>query len=119
MVPTFVHNGGCAPLPRLSAYVGIDPVTPSPGTYAGWLPRKCGNVLFSAIRAGHSVRFFDADDFFRAITHARVDNSMDRIFHSFRSPDLLILHELDLDRVTAQQSADLSRLDIARQMSSS
>ena len=35
---------------------------------------------FSAIRAGHTVRFCHADDFFRAMTQARVDNSVDRTF---------------------------------------
>ena len=43
---------------------------------------------FAAIRAGHTVRFCHADDFFRSMIQARVDNSMDRTFRSFRSPDL-------------------------------
>ena len=49
---------------------------------------------FSAIRAGHTVRFLHADDFFRAMTQAREDNSLDRTFRSFLSQDLLILDDL-------------------------
>ena len=62
---------------------------------------------YTAIRAGHTVRFCHADDFFRSMTQARVDNSADRAFRSFLSPDLLILDDLGLHRLTPQQSADL------------
>ena len=44
---------------------------------------------FAAVRGGHTVRFCHADDFFRAMAQARVDNSVDRTFRSFLSPDLL------------------------------
>ena len=50
---------------------------------------------YSAIRAGHTVRFIHADDFFKAMAQARVDNSLDRTFRSFLSPDLLILDDLN------------------------
>ena len=56
---------------------------------------------YTAIRAGHTVRFCHADDFFRSMTQARVDNSADRAFRSFLSPDLLILDDLGLHRLTA------------------
>ena len=46
-----------------------------------------------AVRAGHSVRFVHADDFFRAM-EARVDHSTDKTFRSFLAPDLLILDDL-------------------------
>ena len=62
---------------------------------------------YTAIRAGHTVRFCHAGDFFRSMTQARVDNSADRAFRSFLSPDLLILDDLGLHRLTPQQSADL------------
>ncbi len=74
---------------------------------------------YSAIRAGHTVRFSHADDFFKAIAQARVDNSTDRAFRSFLSPDLLILDDLGLHRLTAQQSADLYELILNRHRSSS
>ena len=69
---------------------------------------------YTAIRAGHTVRFCHADDFFRSMTQARVDNSADRAFRSFLSPDLLILDDLGLHRLTPQQSADLYELIISR-----
>ncbi len=74
---------------------------------------------YAAIRAGHTVRFVHADDFFRALTQARVDNSTDRAFRSFLSPDLLILDDLGLHGLTAQQSADLYELILNRHRASS
>ena len=74
---------------------------------------------FAAVRGGHTVRFCHADDFFRAMAQARVDNSVDRTFRSFLSPDLLILDDLGLHRLTAQQSADLYELIIGRHRVSS
>ena len=74
---------------------------------------------YSAVRAGHTVRFSHADDFFRAMAQARVDNSVDRAFRSFLTPDLLILDDLGLHRLTAQQSADLYELILNRHRSSS
>ena len=62
---------------------------------------------YAAVRSGHTVRFLHADYFFKAMTQARVDNSLDRTFRSFLSPDLLILDDLGLHKLTAQQSADL------------
>ena len=69
---------------------------------------------YTAIRAGHTVRFVHADDFFRVMAQARVDNSVDRTFRSFLTPDLLILDDLGLHRLTPQQSADLYELIISR-----
>ena len=74
---------------------------------------------YTAVRAGHTVRFLHADDFFRSMTQARVDNSLDRTFRSFLSPDLLILDDLGLHRLSGQQSADLYELIIGRHRVSS
>ena len=74
---------------------------------------------YSAIHAGHTVRFSHADDFSKAVAQARVDNSTDRTFRSFLSPDLLILDDLGLHGLTAQQSADLYKLILNRHRSSS
>ena len=65
------------------------------------------------------MRFSHADDFFRAMTQARVDNSTDRAFRSFLTPDLLILDDLGLHGLTAQQSADLYELILKRHRASS
>jgi len=74
---------------------------------------------YSAVRAGHTVRFIHADDFFRAMNQARVDNSLERAFRSFLTPDLLILDDLGLHRFTGQQSADLYELILNRHRASS
>ena len=74
---------------------------------------------YSAVRAGHTVRFFHADHFFRAMSQARVDNSVDRTFRSFLTPDLLIIDDLGLHGLTAQQSADLYELILNRHRASS
>ena len=74
---------------------------------------------YTAIRAGHTVRLCHADDFFRSMNQVRADNSADRAFRSLLSPDLLILDDLGLYRLTAQQSADLYELIISRHRVSS
>ena len=74
---------------------------------------------YAAIRAGYTVRFVNADNFFRAMSQARVDNFVDRTFRSCLSPDLLILDYLGLHRLTGQQSQDLYQLIISRHRVSS
>ena len=44
------------------------------------------------------------------MARAQVDNSTDRTFRSFLSPDLLILDDLGLHGLTAQRSAYLITL---------
>ena len=65
------------------------------------------------------MRFVHDDDFFRSMTQARVDNSVDRTFRTFLTPDLLIVDDLGLHRLTGQQSADLYELIINRHRVSS
>ena len=74
---------------------------------------------YAAVRSGHTVRFIHADNFFRAMAQARVDNSVDRAFRSFLTPDLLIVDDLGLHRLTAQPSADLYELILHRHRVSS
>ena len=74
---------------------------------------------YAAVRAGHTVRFVHADDFFRTMAQARVDHSTDKTFRSFIAPDLLILDDLGLHRMTQQQSIDLYELVIARHRTAS
>ena len=57
---------------------------------------------FSAILAGHTVRFLHVDDFFRAMTQVLVDNSLEGTFRSFLSPDLLMPDDLGIHRLSAQ-----------------
>ena len=74
---------------------------------------------YASVRSGHTVRFIHSDDFFRTMNQARSDNSVDRSFRSFLSPDLPILDDLGLHRLTAQQSAGLYELILNRHRASS
>ena len=69
---------------------------------------------YAAVRARHTVRFIHANDFFKVMAQARVDNSVERTFCSLLSPDLLIMDDLGLHRFTAQQSAGLYELILNR-----
>jgi DNA replication protein DnaC len=74
---------------------------------------------YAAVRAGNSARFIRADDLLRTLAQARVDHSLEKAFRSFLSPDLLILDDFGLQRMTAQQSTDMYELIIARHRRSS
>ena len=74
---------------------------------------------YAAVRSGHSVRFVTADQYFRELAQARVDHTAEKAFRSFLAPDLLILDDLGLHRLSAQQSIDLYELVIGRHRSSS
>ena len=74
---------------------------------------------YAAVRAGYTVRFSHADDFFKSMNQARVDNSVDKAFRSFLAPDLLILDDLGLHRLSAQQSSDLYQLIVGKHRASS
>jgi DNA replication protein DnaC len=74
---------------------------------------------YAAVRAGYTVRFVRADHFFKALAQARVDHSLERTFRSFLIPDLLILDDLGLHKLSAQQSSDLYELIISRHRRSS
>jgi DNA replication protein DnaC len=69
---------------------------------------------YAAVRGGHSVRFIRADAFFRTMSQSRVDHTLEKTFRSFLSPDLLILDDFGLQKLTSQQSTDLYELIIAR-----
>jgi DNA replication protein DnaC len=74
---------------------------------------------FAAARAGHNVRFTRADAYFRTLAQARVDHTLEKVFRSFLNPDLLIMDDFGLQRLTAQQSTDLYEIIIARHRKSS
>ena len=76
-------------------------------------------IGYAAVRAGYGVRFIRADDFFRTLAQARVDHTLEKTFRSFLSPDLLIMDDFGLQRLTAQQSTDLYELIIERHRRSS
>ena len=74
---------------------------------------------YAATRAGHNVRFTRTDVYFRTLAQARVDHTIEKTFRSFLTPDLLILDDFALQRLTTQQSTDLYELIIARHRKSS
>ena len=71
---------------------------------------------YAAVRSGHSVRFIRADAFFRTMAQSRVDHTLEKTFRTFISPDLLIMDDFGLQKLTAQQSTDLYELIIARHL---
>ena len=74
---------------------------------------------YAAVRAGHSVRFIRADAFFRTLAQSRVDHTLEKTFRSFITPDLIVLDDFGLQKLSAQQSTDLYELIIARHRQSS
>lgn len=73
----------------------------------------------AAVRAGHSVVFIRADSLFRELNQARADHTVEKVFRRFLAPELLIVDDFGLHRLTAQQSSDLYDLIIERHRRSS
>jgi DNA replication protein DnaC len=71
-------------------------------------------ALGAAVRAGHSVAFTRADALLKELSQARADHTYERVFRRYLAPDLLILDDFALHRLTAQQSEDLYDLIIER-----
>ena len=76
-------------------------------------------VGIAAVRAGHAVLFTRADRFFKDLAQSRVDHTFDRAFRRYLTPDLLIVDDFALHRLSAQQSSDLYELIIERHRHSS
>jgi DNA replication protein DnaC len=74
---------------------------------------------YATVRAGHSVRFTRADSFFKTLAQSRVDHTLEKTFRTYLAPDLLILDDFGLQKLTAQQSTDLYEIIIARHRQSS
>lgn len=73
----------------------------------------------AATRAGHAVLFRRADLLLRELGQARADHSFEVAFRRYLAPDLLILDDFGLHRLTQQQSEDLYALVIERHRRSS
>ena len=76
-------------------------------------------VGVAAVRAGHATLFTRADAFFKDLAQARVDHTVERAFRRYLAPDLLIVDDFGLHRLSAQQSGDLYELIIERHRRSS
>jgi DNA replication protein DnaC len=68
----------------------------------------------ACVRAGHSVVFIRADALLTELAQARADRSYDKILRRYLAPDLVILDDFGLRRLSAQQSNDLYELIVER-----
>lgn len=68
----------------------------------------------AACRAGHPVLFLRADHMFRTLHQSRADHSTEKLLRRLLAPDLLILDDFGLRRLTADQSSDLYEVIIER-----
>jgi DNA replication protein DnaC len=68
----------------------------------------------AAARAGHTVLFTRADILLKDLAQARVDHSYERAFRHYLAPELLVIDDFGLHRLSAQQSSDLYELIIER-----
>jgi DNA replication protein DnaC len=60
----------------------------------------------SACRAGHRVRYVTVAKLLQALLQSRADNSFERELRSWLAPDVLIVDDFGLRKLTAQQSSD-------------
>jgi len=63
--------------------------------------------------------FTRADALLKVLHQARADHSFDKAFRRFLAPELLVLDDFGLQRLSAQQSQDLYELIIERHRRSS
>ena len=73
----------------------------------------------TAVRAGHAVLFVRADTLLRELNQARADHTLEKTFRRFLAPELLVVDDFGLHRLSAQQSSDLYDLIIERHRRSS
>jgi DNA replication protein DnaC len=73
------------------------------GVGKSWFAQALGH---SACRAGHHVRYVKVAKLLLALHQSRADNSFDRELRSWLAPDLLILDDFGLRKLTAPQSSD-------------
>lgn len=73
----------------------------------------------AACRAGYRVLSVRADALLKALARSRADNSFDRELRSLLSPDLLIIDDFGLRKLSNQASSDFYDLVIERHLRSS
>lgn len=73
----------------------------------------------AACRAGYRVWFSRADRLLKSLARSRADNSFDRELRSLLSPDLLIVDDFALKKLSSQATSDLYDLLIERHTRSS
>lgn len=73
----------------------------------------------AACRAGYRVLFTRADAMLKTLAQSRADNSFDRQLRQYLSPDVLVVDDFGLRRLSGFASSDLYELIIERHMRSS
>jgi len=73
----------------------------------------------SACRAGHRVLFTKADAMLKTLAQSRADNSFDRQLRQYLNPDLLVVDDFGLKRLSGLASSDFYEVVIERHMRSS
>jgi DNA replication protein DnaC len=86
------------------------------GTGKSFVAQALGHA---ACRAGYSVLFVRVDTMLKQLATARADFSFDRELRRFLAPELLLLDDFGLHKLSAQQSSDLYDVIIGRHRTSS
>lgn len=73
----------------------------------------------ASVRAGHSVLFTRADALLKDLAQARADRTFEKTFRRYLAPNLLVLDDFGLHRLSPQHSQDLYELIIERHRHSS
>ena len=73
----------------------------------------------AACRAGHAVLFLRADRMFHELRQSRADHSTEKMLRRLLAPDLLIIDDFGLRRLTGEQSNDLYQVILERHRRSS
>jgi len=73
----------------------------------------------AACRAGHEVLFLRADHLLQQLHQSRADYSTDKALRRLLAPDLLIVDDVGLRRLDAEQSSDLYEVILERHRRSS
>ncbi len=86
------------------------------GVGKSYLAQALGHA---ACRAGYRVLFCRADGLLKTLARSRADNSFDRELRSFISPDLLVVDDFALKKLSSQATSDFYDLLIERHTRSS
>jgi DNA replication protein DnaC len=73
-----------------------------------------GALGHAACRAGHQVLFLRADRMFQELHQSRADHSTEKLLRRLLAPDLLIIDDFALRRLTGEQSSDLYEVILER-----
>ena len=73
-----------------------------------------GALGHAACRAGHPVLFLRADRMFQWLHQSRADHSTEKMLRRLLAPDLLIVDDFGLRRLSSEQSSDLYEVILER-----